>query len=121
MTQRVFVIVHHDYDNPSWGPILATRELAEATLALMATDELEHWEIHEDPVLTDQPQRVTMHYAQYHHDGSLTTGTAEWWDYDAAVLPQNDRIAWAATADEALAAARGFRGNQSHRKENREP
>jgi hypothetical protein len=103
---KIYVIAYHGDDYSCFGPVLATRELAEKTLALRDEEDemIEKYE-----VLTQVPSRVTRYYAQriYNHQQQnyeILTGSHAWWDYDVNDLPQNEWISWAETEAEALAA-----------------
>jgi hypothetical protein len=103
----VYVLELHDWESIDFGPVMATRELAEQLREqLNANNPDPRWSIEEYQVHTELPARVTMHYAQRTRNG-ITTGTSVWWDYEAATLPRHEHIAWATTEAAARQALNG--------------
>ncbi len=98
---KVYILVFHDYEGDDFGPILATRELAEKV-----REHASHYEVEEYEVLDTMPLRVTMHYAQRYARSmdEVRTGSRVFWDYELADLPRTMFIAWGHTVEEAVAA-----------------
>jgi len=80
---KVYVVAWYDYESSDWGPIFATRELAEDFARGIG------YEVEEYEVFERAPAKIRCYYATREPNGRIASGSRLEWEYN---VPQNDQV-----------------------------